>query len=141
MVQGFFILSSFLLSYRLLTEFERENVFDHKKIMEILLKYFIRRFFRIYVVYIAFCALVKFGPHIFTGFHGDPETFASFYELITFSRNGWNHLWTVSPEIYFYLCIPFICLVTYIIDERCIRKSSLLSSFFVGKLLRFCLIG
>ena len=65
-VVGFFILSSFLLTYRLLIEFHDEN--KSNQISLITLKYFIRRFFRIYLPYIFYVSLVKSVS--FIKFHG-----------------------------------------------------------------------
>ena len=56
-VVGFFILSSFLLTYRLLIEFHDEN--KSNQIPLIIIKYFIRRFFRIYLPYIFYVSLIK----------------------------------------------------------------------------------
>lgn len=62
-ISGFFLLSAFLLTYRLLIDFYKEN---SSKILSIL-KYFIRRFFRIYVAYAFFVCLVTYGPRFFSG--------------------------------------------------------------------------
>jgi peptidoglycan/LPS O-acetylase OafA/YrhL len=105
---GFFLLSAFLLTYRLLIDFSKNNYLNAT------LKYFIRRFFRIYLVYVVFCSLLKYGPnkiqYYFAGFRGSKESYPSWYELITITNTGSNHLWTIPIEIYYYFFIPFFCL-------------------------------
>lgn len=62
-ISGFFLLSSFLLTYRLLNDFYKKKSY---KIFAIL-QYLIRRFFRIYIIYVLFVLLVKNGPKFFAG--------------------------------------------------------------------------
>ncbi len=53
-VVSFFLLSSFLLTYRLIIQYEAAN-YDTRLIIRITRDYVITRFFRIYVTLIAFC--------------------------------------------------------------------------------------
>ena len=57
---GFFVLSSFLLTYRLLVDFNRAS--DYKALLLITLKYAIRRFLRIYVAFFLFATLLQVTP-------------------------------------------------------------------------------
>ena len=57
---SFFVLSSFLLTYKLILFLSQINLFDLKKIGYIILKYSVRRFFRIYLVFVIFVILMYF---------------------------------------------------------------------------------
>jgi peptidoglycan/LPS O-acetylase OafA/YrhL len=52
-LEAFFLLSSFLLTYRMISEIAKHGKFN-RKFVHIIAKYFIRRFFRIYLVYFAY---------------------------------------------------------------------------------------
>ena len=115
-VIGFFILSSFLLTYRLLIDLNRSNN-SLKQITNIICKFFIKRIFRIYIPYFIFCSLIEF---VSKRFHGTKPV-NSWFEMITLTGMRESHLWTISPEIKYYLFIPIFVLVTYKIckiDEK-----------------------
>ena len=57
-IPGFFLLSSFLLTYRLTHELI-ENTLIKNDCFKIISKYFIRRFFRIYIPFVFYCTCVK----------------------------------------------------------------------------------
>jgi len=62
-VNGFFILSSFLLTYRFILDITDSD----KSIIEIIkvtLKFFIRRTFRVYLPFVIYCTVVKIDPNI-----------------------------------------------------------------------------
>ncbi|CAF0927553.1 unnamed protein product [Brachionus calyciflorus] len=105
-VLGFFVLSSFLLTYRMIKDFNKSKNFN--EILEIIFKYFIRRLFRIYIPFFIFVTLIKIGPNSIKGFY---TNFNSWYELITLEPVGKNHLWTIPIEIKYYFIIPLICLL------------------------------
>ena len=65
-VSGFFILSSFLLTYRLLIEFQKAS--NTAQSLLVFIKYSIRRFFRIYVTFFLFVTAVKYGPERIGGY-------------------------------------------------------------------------
>ncbi len=65
-MSGFFLLSSFLLTYRLYDEMDK-TPFDLNQYALILAKYFIRRFMRIYVVYFIYCSIFSLGSYLSTG--------------------------------------------------------------------------
>jgi len=108
-VDGFFALSSFLLTYRLMSDLKKSQNLKHDAI--VILKYFIRRFFRIYVVFFIYVTAVKFGPKIIGGhFNYLPgRYFTSWYNLVTLGHAGGNHLWTIAPEVKYYFFIPILC--------------------------------
>ena len=92
-VPCFFILSSFLLTYRLLNQFNNDKN-NFKDNILIIIKYFIRRFFRIYIPFAILAALIKGFPSIrFAGlFHS--SDFGSFFDLISL-KSIYGHLWTI----------------------------------------------
>jgi len=66
-VPGFFLLSAFLLTYRLLLELFNFKSTDIRSISKILTKYSIRRFFRIYPLLIIFIVFIKLNIYIYPG--------------------------------------------------------------------------
>jgi peptidoglycan/LPS O-acetylase OafA/YrhL len=96
-VVGFFVLSSFLLTYKMLSDFYR---IDEKclrtslsKMSVIIRNFFIRRFFRIYIPYVVYVTLCKFGPEIFCGNYRR-KYYNQWLQLILLQPVGKNHLWT-----------------------------------------------
>ena len=100
-VTGFFILSSFLLTYRLLTELQ--NAKSIKEVFLIIAKYFIRRFFRVYAVFFIFSFA---NQYILENLKcPNRAKFNSVYDLVTLGNTGSNHLWTIPIEIKYYFLI------------------------------------
>lgn len=112
-IAGFFMLSSFLLTYRLLVELSKTKT--NREILLVVLKYAIRRFFRIYVVYICFAFSAKYGPTFIGGYTA--ASFMSSIDLITLNNPGINHLWTIPPEIKYYFIIPIFCLMANVLNK------------------------
>lgn len=102
-VVGFFILSSFLLTHRMLHDLDKSTSLKHTVL--IVAQYFIRRFFRIYVPYFIFCTILRFDKEIVGGSF---RSYNSFFKLITLQPVGFNHLWTVGVEIKYYFIIPLL---------------------------------
>ena len=67
-MSGFFLLSSFLLTYRLYDEMNKITSLDCREYALIISKYIIRRFLRVYVVFFVwcsfFCGLSVISPSI-----------------------------------------------------------------------------
>lgn len=76
-ISGFFLLSSFLLTYRLLKDLHKQN----SSIILAVLKYFIRRFCRIYLVFALFVWLAIYGPEFFSG-----KTYIGFHIFISYLK-------------------------------------------------------
>ena len=109
-VLNFFILSSFLLTYRLFTDLTKTNG-TQKQISLVILKYFIRRFFRIYVPFVFFTTIVCFvwpqmGGHAYF-------QYPSWWNLVTLQKSGQNFLWTIAPEVKYYFFQPVFTLFMY----------------------------
>lgn len=143
-VSGFFLLSSFLLTYNfareLDTEFDRldlvqeftilsrtnvslaslRRVLQLKAFLLITLKYCLKRFFRIYLGYV-----------IFVAFSTPPLTRqAILLEYMQMDDTN-HHLWTMPVEIRYYFFIPFICLLFVKMREPIRRLFYLLIASFV----------
>ena len=101
-VIGFFILSSYLLTYRLLVEINKTN--SNKNTLLIFIKYTIRRFFRVYIPFLIICSLIKFVSNEFGG-PFDWDSF-SWYQLVFLNESAGSHLWTIAPEVKYYFFIP-----------------------------------
>jgi hypothetical protein len=61
-------------------------------IVMIVIKYFIRRFFRVYIPYFIYVAYIKMDLTYITRYG---NRFDTWYEMVTLKSTGWNHLWTV----------------------------------------------
>jgi len=109
-VINFFILSSFLLTYRLLVDFSKTNG-SIRQILLVITKYFIRRFFRIYIPFVVFSTLVIY---VWPGLGGHSWfRYPSWTSLITLQESGQNFLWTIAPEIKYYFFQPLFTLFMY----------------------------
>lgn len=118
-VVGFFVLSSYLLTYRLLHELnEKKN--SMKKICLVFFKYFVRRLFRIYLPFVVTCVLIKKvstkigGPHNYNGM--------TLYGLFTLKDGSGSHLWTIAPEIKYYFFIPIFVFFSQLMNRNNVLK-------------------
>jgi hypothetical protein len=107
-VTGFFILSSFLLTHNLINQVSKSTTF--RNVQLIILKYFIRRFFRIYLPFFFVCTLIKGVSLRFIGMYASNTN--SWLSMISLQSTGFTHLWTIAPEIKYYFFIPLFVLIT-----------------------------
>lgn len=105
-VIGFFFLSSFLLTYRLILDLEEKTAI--KDIFKVIAAYLIRRLCRVYFPFVVFCTLLKWKQKLFGGYF---VRYSSFMSLITLQNVGHNHLWTIASEIKYYFFIPVLSLI------------------------------
>ena len=90
-VTGFFGLSAFLLTYRLLKDFnEAQSNIDA---VIIVAKYFLKRFFRIYITFLIYCTLIAFFP-VFAGRPADTG------KIGNWSQMAWKSLFTRSRYLF-----------------------------------------
>ena len=108
-VVSFFILSAFLLTYKMFNQFCKSNG-NYREMILIVIKYFIRRFFRIYIPYVAFCIYAKLNLTYSTRFG---LWYESMFNLLTLKSVGANHLGTIPPEVKYYFFIPVFSFVTF----------------------------
>jgi peptidoglycan/LPS O-acetylase OafA/YrhL len=99
-----------LLSYRLYEEF---NGSDHswKQNLLSIVSYFTKRFFRIYIPFVV-TVLIYVKCQETVKFHYKYNTF---WNLLTFNEFGpiQNHLWTIAPEVQYYMFVPFFTYSVY----------------------------
>ena len=107
-----FLLSSFLLTYKIFDQINKTNG-ELSNIINIMINYFIRRFFRIYVPYFIFCSWIKHKSYS-SEFGLSYETW---FDLVTLQRVGRNHLMTILVEIRYYFFIPIFAFITYKIQR------------------------
>lgn len=124
---GFFVLSSFLLTYRLLLEFvalfhiSDKNIYSKIKLLiACVIKYTIRRVFRIYPMFIFIFILVKYGPsygvYPFTrGLYQFPK---NTWHVLLLINTGYSLPWTIHVEMTYYIYIPFICLFAMLCGKK-----------------------
>jgi peptidoglycan/LPS O-acetylase OafA/YrhL len=108
-IGGFFMLSAFLLTYRLLEDLNKTSIQPQAILLHVS-KYFIRRLFRIYFVYVIFILALKYGPRWISA-HEALKYDTGFKQMVTLGNVGKNHLWTIPSEIKYYFFIPIFCLV------------------------------
>jgi peptidoglycan/LPS O-acetylase OafA/YrhL len=120
---GFFVMSAFLLTYRLLKDLMQSKSTSND--CTVLIKYAIRRFFRIYAVIVLF---ILFQKYIFKNAQLLDEPMAT---ILLLERPGDYvfHLWTIPVEVKYYFVIPLICLV-FLFSKRVFNN--LLVPFLLG---------
>jgi peptidoglycan/LPS O-acetylase OafA/YrhL len=102
------------------------------------LRYLIRRFFRIYVPYFVFVTVFVATELTHSVVYG--ITYESWFDLILLKKAGKNHLWTIIPEIRYYIIIPIFTFLTFKMQKYFIPWISfiIISSFCIEK---FNLLG
>ena len=100
-VMMFFQLSAFLLTYRLIAQYDEagQNV---RKIAQVTINYFIMRFFRIYVIFCLFCAI--YTVCMSQVFNENATLYM--WDAVKLNRRQiakdsyrYAHLWTISVEV------------------------------------------
>jgi len=79
-ISGFFVLSAFLHTYLLLKNLEKSTCL--KDVCLVVVKYAIKRFFRIYVAFVIFTTTLKLGPEFIGGYF----FFGPWYDIISLNR-------------------------------------------------------
>jgi len=133
-VPGFFLLSAFLLTYRLLLELFNYKLTEFKPIFKLLAKYAIRRFFRIYPLFFIFIVFIKClifaSPQDAKFYVGINRTPLLKMVLIDQTMGG-SHLWTIPVEINYYFIIPVVCLIMF----SCCKRAFLALTLGAGSFL------
>jgi peptidoglycan/LPS O-acetylase OafA/YrhL len=119
-VTGFFVLSAFLLTHKMLQDIFkiRENLVKNAALLVV--QYFVRRFFRVYLPFVVYVTLVKCVDDVFggvyikkKGFKPNPGFFTSWLDLVLLKFHGNNHIWTLPVELKFYFVLPVICVAAF----------------------------
>lgn len=116
----FYILSSFLLTYRLMSELAKCQFIFSLKTAFFIAKYFIRRFFRIYVVYVIYLSaaysIPLLGPdYEFIKYRMVLNT-RTWFEMVTLYSNC-SFLWSIPIEIIYYFILPVVCISFNLVDK------------------------
>ena len=98
----FFILSAFLLTFRLVSQYDSAGL-NIKLILMTTINYMITRIFRIFVPFIAFCLMyICLEKTLF----GDKDHGRFFLDVLLLNRNStriaasrYGHLWTIPIEV------------------------------------------
>ncbi len=101
-VPAFFQLSAFLLTYRMLVQYEKNKARGEIKNLKLTLKYFVIRFCRIYLTYLAFCAIHLVYDAVLLGPKYDNLVIHIFYMVflrIDQLDYRLGHLWTLPVEV------------------------------------------
>jgi len=96
-VDLFFVLSGFLISGLLFSEYKRSGRIDF-------LRFFIRRGFKIYPAYYFFLFLLAF-------LRGRP-TLADLIFMQSYWPYSWGHTWSLSVEEHFYIALPLVLMLS-----------------------------
>ena len=101
-VISFYLLSAFLLTYRLVIQYDSAG-FDIRFIIRITINYFITRFFRIYVTYVIFCFIYGVLEYLIFGDTDQVKILIGAVLLnkdyILSNNNRHGHLWTIPTEV------------------------------------------
>ncbi len=108
-VSSFFVLSAFLLTYKVFSLMNETNG-SLKEIGKITINYIIRRFFRIYVPYFFFITVLILTKQSNSLVY---VSYASWIELVFLQKPRKNHLWTILPECKYYFIIPIFTFITF----------------------------
>ena len=95
---------------------------SNREILIIVIKYLIRRFFRIYIPFFIFAIYFKL--------YSDWSKNVLFFELITIQRAGYNVLWTIIVEVKYYFIIPIFTFIAYKAQKYLITWIVFLSALF-----------
>ena len=126
-VVGFFLLSAFLLTYRLLHFYatipnDASWAVWWLHVFRITFRFFIGRFFRVYMPYMVYVTLVKYvSAHHFGGYFNYgrfPGFQVSWLRHATLTGYEATHLWTMPIELNFYLYYPLIPFLFAVIPNR-----------------------
>jgi peptidoglycan/LPS O-acetylase OafA/YrhL len=122
-VDLFFVLSGFLVSGLLFTEFRM-----HGRISP--LRFYARRAWKIYPPYLVMIAATT-GAILAQGFVFERiQLVAEVLFFQNYVKGLWNHTWSLAVEEHFYLLLPLVCLLVLHVRRR--RVPSLRGILFVG---------
>ena len=125
-VVGFFVLSAFLLTYRLFHLYVTipsgaslpVRCFH---IVRLTVRFFIGRFFRVYMPYLVYVSLVKgVSERIFGAYYSEGRINfrRPWIEYVKLNVYDFTHLWTMPVELRFYLAYPVLPLLFALIPHR-----------------------
>ena len=104
-VDLFFVLSGFLISGLLFSEYRKRNAIDFKR-------FFIRRGLKIYPAFYVFLLITGIAGQLVL--HTHPTLVQYLHEvffIMNYQQGFWDHTWTLAVEEQFYIFLPIFLLV------------------------------
>lgn len=104
-VDLFFVLSGFLISGLLFSEYRKHQAIDLKR-------FFIRRGLKIYPAFYLFLFVTGVAGELV--FHSHPTIARYLHEVffvMNYERGVWDHTWTLAVEEHFYIFLPIFLLI------------------------------
>jgi peptidoglycan/LPS O-acetylase OafA/YrhL len=108
-VDLFFVLSGFLISGLLFSEYKKRKAISFKR-------FFIRRGLKIYPAFYVFLLLTGVaGYFVFHSAAPATQYLQDFFFVMNYSHGVWDHTWSLGVEEHFYIFLPifFLLLVRY----------------------------
>ena len=104
-VDLFFVLSGFLISGLLFSEYKRRHSINFKR-------FFFRRGLKIYPAFYAFLLLTGITGELV--FHSHPTTGQYLHEILfvmNYEQGVWDHTWSLAVEEHFYIFLPIFLFI------------------------------
>lgn len=104
-VDLFFVLSGFLISGLLFSEYKKRHAISFKR-------FFIRRGLKIYPSFYVFLFLAGMVGYLVFGKHSPvPEYLHDIFFIMNYKRGVWDHTWSLGVEEHFYIFLPVLLLL------------------------------
>jgi peptidoglycan/LPS O-acetylase OafA/YrhL len=104
-VDLFFVLSGFLISGLLFSEYKKRHSISFKR-------FFVRRGFKIYPSFFAFLLLASVGDYFVLRTHASiAEYLHDIFFIMNYKTGAWIHLWSLGVEEHFYIFLPILLLL------------------------------
>jgi len=99
-VDLFFVLSGFLISGLLFSEYKKRNAIDFRR-------FFIRRGLKIYPAFYVFLILTGVTSELYLQAHSTfPQYLHDIFFIMNYAHGVWDHTWTLAVEEHFYIFLP-----------------------------------
>jgi peptidoglycan/LPS O-acetylase OafA/YrhL len=104
-VDLFFVLSGFLISGLLFSEYKKRNAIDFKR-------FFVRRGLKIYPAFYAFLLLTGVTAELYLHAHSTiPRYLHDIFFIMNYEHGVWDHTWTLAVEEHFYIFLPIFLFI------------------------------
>lgn len=104
-VDLFFVLSGFLISGLLFSEYKKRRTIDFKR-------FFIRRGLKIYPAFYTFLLATGIIWELFSHSHGSVARYLhDVFFIMNYEQGVWDHTWTLAVEEHFYIFLPIFLLI------------------------------
>jgi peptidoglycan/LPS O-acetylase OafA/YrhL len=125
-VDLFFVLSGFLISGLLFSEYKKRKSINFKR-------FFIRRGLKIYPAFYIFLILTAAISYLIGRTHASvAEYFAEVFFVQNYWHGVWDHTWTLAVEEHFYIFLPILLLLLTKLSADRENPFRYLPSIFVG---------